>query len=152
VGRRDNYRFELLAHPGWSRRAARYDDGLLAHSDSRPAHTEASPGRRPGPENENLPSPGPPAQTPPTTHRHTRYDSAGQRTSVVDALGYARYFSYDSGGNRHLEIDPSATPRITPTTPWPTSSSTRQGVLTKRPAAATSCCCSWRGRTISWGS
>ena len=105
MGRRDNYRFELLAHPGWSRRAARYDDGLLAHSDSRPAHTETSPGRRPGPENENLPSPGPPAQTPPTTHRHTRYNGANLVTAIAYKSGVANYFYYDSQMQRYAIED-----------------------------------------------
>jgi hypothetical protein len=72
VGRDDTYRYELVAHPGRSKGAARYDGGLLAHTCRRPAHTGLSPERSPYPELRNLPPPALPGQR--TAHRHTGYD------------------------------------------------------------------------------
>ena len=84
MGRDDTYRFELAAHPGRSKGAARYDGGLLAHSDKRPAHTGHSPERSPCPELRSLPPPALPGQRNSHPHRHTRYDALGRPTSATD--------------------------------------------------------------------
>ena len=85
MGRDDSYRCEFMAHPGWSKGAARYDVGLMAHSHRRPALTNVSP--------ERSPCPDLPVQQPLTATRHTRYGAAGNwrllRHTEGDAEGLA---------------------------------------------------------------
>jgi RHS repeat-associated protein len=63
----------------------------VAHDHTRPARTDNSPGEKPGPEAQSLPPPGPPAQTPPTTHRHARYDDNG---NLIDDETYKFYYDF----------------------------------------------------------
>ena len=102
MGRSDSYRCELEAHPGWSKGAARYDDGLTAHTHRRPALTDTSPKRStphrgrtsPCPELRTLPSPDLPVQRRHAPHRHTRYDANGN-TMSEQTPSYTRYFDWD---------------------------------------------------------
>ncbi len=93
MGRDDNYRCGLAAHPGRSKGAARYDVGLMAHNHRRPALTDTSPRGSPYPEPPNLPSPALPDQRRPTAHRHTRYDSFGTPVTVSEGVPYRYRFS-----------------------------------------------------------
>jgi RHS repeat-associated protein len=103
VGRSDSYRYELLAHPGWSKGAARYDDGLVAHTHRRPALTDTSPKRStshrgrasPCPELRTLPPPALPVQRRHLPHRHTRYDAWGVPLQAEDPPAGNR-FRYQS--------------------------------------------------------
>ncbi len=94
MGRDDNYRCGLAAHPGRSKGAARYDVGLMAHNHRRPALTDTSPRGSPYPEPPNLPSPALPDQRRPTAHRHTRYDGMGSRVSTEES-GTLTYYDWD---------------------------------------------------------
>jgi len=100
VGRSDSYRFEFLAQPGWSKRAARYDVGLAAVTQSRPAHTSTSPSGSPSPAPHTLPSSALGGNSNSTPYRHTRYDAASRITSIIRENDDIIYYGYDAVGNR----------------------------------------------------
>ena len=105
MGRDDSYRFGLVAHPGRSKGAARYDVGLLAHTQSRPALTDVSPEQSPCPEPCSLPSPALPVQRPLTPYRHTRYDEDDRLIKIVGPGLCVTYYDHDANGRIRARID-----------------------------------------------
>ena len=100
MGRSDTYRFELVAQPGWSKRAARYDVGLAAHTQSRPAHTSTSPSGSPSPAPHSLPSSALAGNSNSTPYRHTRYDALNRLASEKDPGNVETAHTYDAVGRR----------------------------------------------------